>query len=118
MAKRGERIALQLDGKSLLQIAVELVRPFATEILIGLREDQIAAAQQLFNPNDVKLVAGGPTRLETVYNLLQATDLGHILVHDAVRPIASAALCEAVLSELEGCGAITVWRRASGIRSA
>jgi 2-C-methyl-D-erythritol 4-phosphate cytidylyltransferase len=54
------------------------------------------------------LVTGGATRQESVFNALHKipAEATHVLIHDAARPCASAALCDRVLDALLFCDAV------------
>jgi 2-C-methyl-D-erythritol 4-phosphate cytidylyltransferase len=49
----------------------------------------------------VAFVAGGPSRSESVANALARVETDLVLVHDAARPLATAALFDAVVADLE-----------------
>ena len=66
-------------------------------IVVALPADELEAA-----PQGTLAVAGGAVRSESVRAALRATDHGDpVIVHDAARPLASPALFERALSELE-----------------
>jgi 2-C-methyl-D-erythritol 4-phosphate cytidylyltransferase len=50
--------------------------------------------------DDLIMVEGGPTRTESVANALQAVETELVAIHDAARPLVSAALIEAVVETL------------------
>jgi 2-C-methyl-D-erythritol 4-phosphate cytidylyltransferase len=50
--------------------------------------------------NDVVTVEGGSTRAESVSNALAAVDTEYVAIHDAARPLLTAALLEALVVEL------------------
>jgi 2-C-methyl-D-erythritol 4-phosphate cytidylyltransferase len=58
----------------------------------------------------IRVLAGGPTRARSVANALDAVEAEIVAVHDAARPLVTAALIEAVLAALiadpEAVGAI------------
>lgn len=54
----------------------------------------------------IKVVAGGASRQESVYNGLQAVNKAkYVLIHDAVRPFVNADLIERVMKATEAAGA-------------
>ncbi len=60
-------------------------------------------------PEGVVLVSGGVTRSHSVREALRACGAGDpVIVHDAARPLASPALFERVVADLEGSGADAV----------
>lgn len=57
---------------------------------------------------DILLVAGGATRRDSVRHGVDLIDAGRVVVHDAARPFATAAMVGRVLDALAHCdGAIT-----------
>ena len=50
--------------------------------------------------NDVVVVDGGSTRAESVSNALSVVDTEYVAIHDAARPLLTAALLEALVEEL------------------
>jgi 2-C-methyl-D-erythritol 4-phosphate cytidylyltransferase len=51
---------------------------------------------------DAEVVTGGASRSESVARALERVDTSLVVVHDAARPLATAPLFDAVVSELEG----------------
>jgi 2-C-methyl-D-erythritol 4-phosphate cytidylyltransferase len=113
-AGRGERLGsgrpkalVLLSGKPMLQWSVDALHnvPAVSRIVIALPADALGDA-----PAGTEAVAGGAVRSESVRSALAATDPGDgpVIVHDAARPLASAALFERALTELESSGADAV----------
>jgi len=94
----GPKAFLDLAGKSLLEWAAAPFASFRDRVAVLRRED-LARAQL----PGWKTVAGGPRRRDSVKNglaaLAPATEI--VLVHDAARPLISAALVERVLAAAE-----------------
>ena len=88
--------------------------PSVTEIVVALREDDLAWAEELFWAqglgHSVRLVQGGETRQQSVENALATldddTDL--VAVHDAVRPFIEREIIEKVIAEANQTGAAIV----------
>ncbi len=107
---------LILDGAPIL---VHTIRKFAsvpvvTEIVVALRGDDLAWAEDLLRGEQlgkpVRLVQGGDSRHESVENALAslAPDTDLVAVHDAVRPFIERALVEQVIAEAAEFGAAIV----------
>ena len=85
--------------------------PTITEIVVALREDDLAWADELFAAQQftkpVRTVEGGETRQQSVENALatipEHTDL--VAVHDAVRPFIETEVIERVVREAGETGA-------------
>jgi 2-C-methyl-D-erythritol 4-phosphate cytidylyltransferase len=74
------------------------------EIVVALPREELAAA-----PPGTTAVAGGAVRSESVRRALAAAGPGDpVIVHDAARPLASPALFERAVADLEATGADAV----------
>jgi 2-C-methyl-D-erythritol 4-phosphate cytidylyltransferase len=112
-AGRGERLGIggpkalvTLAGKPMVQWSVDALREVdgVDHLVVALPEDQLDRA-----PPGTKAVAGGEVRSQSVRAALGAAPGGDpVIVHDAARPLATAALFERALSELERSGADAV----------
>jgi 2-C-methyl-D-erythritol 4-phosphate cytidylyltransferase len=112
-AGRGERLGsdrpkalVALAGRPMLEWSVSALRRVSTveRIVVALPADWLSAA-----PAGAVAVAGGAVRSDSVRRALDAAGPGDpVIVHDAARPLASAALFERALAELEQTGADAV----------
>lgn len=88
--------------------------PMITEIVVALREDDFAWAEELFEEHGlaqcVRTVAGGETRQESVEHALAtiSNDTELVAVHDAVRPFIEREVIEKVIREASQTGAAIV----------
>lgn len=88
--------------------------PMVTEIVVALREDDSAWAEELFRAHGleqcVRMVAGGDTRQASVENALATieNDTQLVAVHDAVRPFIEREVIEKVIREASETGAAIV----------
>lgn len=112
-AGRGERLGsgrpkalVTLGGKPMLEWSVATLRslPEIEQIVVALPADALDAA-----PEGTIAVAGGAVRSESVREALRASGDGDpVVVHDAARPLAPAALFADALRQLESSGAHAV----------
>jgi 2-C-methyl-D-erythritol 4-phosphate cytidylyltransferase len=113
-AGRGERLGagrpkalVLLSGKPMLHWSVDALRRVdaVSRIVVALPADALGEA-----PVGTVAAKGGSVRSQSVRNALAATDPGDgpVIVHDAARPLASTALFERALAELERSGAEAV----------
>jgi len=112
-AGRGERLGsgrpkalVTLAGKPMLQWSVDALQSVAAveRIVVALPPGELDAA-----PRGTIGVAGGAARSESVRHALGAAGPGDpVIVHDAARPLASPALFERALGELQACRAHAV----------
>jgi 2-C-methyl-D-erythritol 4-phosphate cytidylyltransferase len=99
---------LRLDGQTLLERAVAIVSPFATEIIVGVRSEDLARARRLVSKT-VHVVAGGATRQETLSRLLQCCTKPIVLLHEVARPFVTPELFERLLREVRRHGAVALY---------
>jgi 2-C-methyl-D-erythritol 4-phosphate cytidylyltransferase len=69
----------------------------------GISEIVVALPDGVSVPDGCVGVRGGATRSESVRAALNVAGPGHVVVHDAARPLVPAALFTAVLEALESC---------------
>lgn len=88
--------------------------PSVAEIVVALRPDDMAWANELFQKERlqhiVRTVAGGESRQQSVENALASIgkDIELVAVHDAVRPFVERDLIEKVIAEAAQSGAAIV----------
>jgi 2-C-methyl-D-erythritol 4-phosphate cytidylyltransferase len=88
--------------------------PLVSEIVVALREEDLAWAGELFRAQGisdaVRTVAGGESRQQSVENALGSisNDTELVAVHDAVRPFVERDVIEKVIREASETGAAIV----------
>jgi len=94
-----------LGGRRVIDHAVTTALACSDGVVVVVPHDDVEGERELSrnragSDGSVVVVAGGPTRTASVRNGLHAVadDAGIVLVHDAARPFASAALFESVIS--------------------
>jgi 2-C-methyl-D-erythritol 4-phosphate cytidylyltransferase len=108
----GSKALVQLNGRTALARAVELflnLDEVTRIIVVGppARLDSARAEVAALNPRKpVSVCPGGDSRQQSVRaGLMCLTGADYVLVHDAARPLASAALCRRVLAAAMESGA-------------
>ena len=112
---------LRLVGTTLLEIAVNLVRPFSSEVIVGLAPGDLSHGRDILADDDIVVVEGGDTRQATLSRLLESARHELILVHEVARPFARAADVERVLEAARQYGAAvlhTPFRLRDGVAAA
>jgi 2-C-methyl-D-erythritol 4-phosphate cytidylyltransferase len=105
-----------LNGSPIL---IHTIRKFVTspsvsEIVVALRSEDLAWAQDLFAreglANSVRTVEGGESRQQSVENALASigSDVELVAVHDAVRPFVEREVIDRVIQEAAETGAAIV----------
>ncbi len=93
--------------------------PNVSELIVALKagEEQkfrniVLSGLRLKKP--VRLVRGGKTRAESVWNALKRVSkkAEYVCVHDAARPLIRAEWCQSLFRRLNGCDGVVLGRRA------
>ena len=105
-----------LNGSPILIHTIRkfVASPLITEIVVALRADDLAWAQELFAAQQfskpVRTVEGGETRQQSVENALYtiSSEIDFVAVHDAVRPFVESEIIEKAIREAAEAGAAIV----------
>ena len=93
---------IQLGDRTLLEHAVAAISPVVDQIIVTAPATHLSQFQALLGES-ITVVVGGKTRSESVRAGLVrvASDVKHVLIHDAARALASTDLANRVLTELQ-----------------
>jgi 2-C-methyl-D-erythritol 4-phosphate cytidylyltransferase len=105
---RGAKAFLTVGGTTLLERAVAALSTVAGEVVVAVPASGLERARRLVP--DARVVAGGATRQETVFELLRTTHAELVLVHDVARPFLPRAVAERVLAAASVHGAASAAR--------
>lgn len=107
---------LELAGEALL---VHALRPFLADarvkgVAVAVAAEDVESAREWIEGLDprIRVVAGGATRSDSVARAVEVlpADVDVILVHDAARPLVTAAVVErCVAAAARGVGAVAGW---------
>ena len=79
------------------------------EIIICANINIIEGLKEIFkNSQKVKIIEGGATRQESVFNGLKASECDYVLIHDGARPMISTDLINSAIEEVKTKKALTV----------
>ena len=101
---RGPKAFLALGGRTLLERAIDCMRPVARRVVVGVPEECVEHARRLC-PDDVLVVPGRPRRLDTALALFRATTAPLIVQHDVVHPFVCAETVRQVIAAASARGA-------------
>jgi len=108
LGRRTPKQFLTVGGEAILTATVRHFRrhPRLAAIVVAAPDVHVTRARRLLGPG-VTVVAGGPTRQESVRLALDAAPHGvrMVVVHDAVRPFITRELVDAVLAAARADGA-------------
>ena len=96
----------KINGKTIIEYTVEQFTDFK-EIIICANEEIIPKLKRIF-PKEIKIIKGGQTRQESVYNGLQECKSKYVLIHDGARPLISKKIIQKVKKEVKKKNALTV----------
>ncbi len=103
----GPKAVVSVAGETLLRRSVRAFAGMVGETLVAVPEGFDRGAG-LALPEHVRLVPGGDTRQQSVYNLLRATDAEIVLIHDGARPFLAHEVIEHVIAMVQAHGAASV----------
>ena len=95
---------VKLGGKTLIEHSVELLRPFAAQVIVVAPSTHLDKVEKLFAKDDsVEVVAGGSSRSISVRNAISVLDkdIDCVLIHDAARALTPVDVVERVIAELK-----------------
>lgn len=99
----GPKAFVEVAGRSLLARSVAALAPFVDEVVVAL-----PAGMDLPAGVPARAIVGGETRQGSVRRLLEATEAGTVLIHDAARPFVPPPVILALLDAIAATGAATV----------
>ncbi|HEX6559155.1 MAG TPA: 2-C-methyl-D-erythritol 4-phosphate cytidylyltransferase, partial [Longimicrobiales bacterium] len=103
---------LEIAGRPMLQFSVEtfLSHPQVSQVVVALAAEDLADPPGWLCDSRIKLVNGGAERADSVQVGLAALgrDVDAVIVHDAARPLVTAALIDRVLAEVRAGRSATV----------
>lgn len=110
---REKKPFLSLDGRAIWYRCAELflLRPDVIQVILVVSGDDMEMVRGRFGPSlifhNIRLVQGGSERFESIANALAVVsgEADLIAVHDAVRPLCTASLIDAVFAKAAECGA-------------
>jgi 2-C-methyl-D-erythritol 4-phosphate cytidylyltransferase len=105
----GPKAFLTYSGNTLLERAAAAVAPFASEIVVGVRDEDVPKARELFAGQSHKIVVGGATRQETVSRLLRHATRPIVLLHEVARPFVPPDAFERILLAAAEAGAASLY---------
>jgi 2-C-methyl-D-erythritol 4-phosphate cytidylyltransferase len=107
------KATLDYKGGSLLQHAITLVAPFARNIVVGVRPEDVAWAVEQSNEvaGDcaITCIAGGSSRQDSLKRLLDAAHTKYLLIHEVARPWVEPELFRQLLAAVRRYSAVALY---------
>ncbi len=104
---------LKLGDKVLLEHVIELLGPYAGELIVGLPAGHLERAQAYIGQQPIQCVASGETRQETAGILARLASRPFVILHDVARPLTRTDHIEAALRLVRDYGAVVSVRTAT-----
>lgn len=81
----------KINNKEIIKYTVEaFIKSEINEIIICANKSIISTLDKIFtDKKNIRIIEGGQTRQESVYNGLKAVDCDYVLIHDGARPLVS-----------------------------
>ena len=98
MNSNENKLFLELGDKKVFQHSLDKFLEFGLEVICVIKEENIKYLVDYLDK--VKVVIGGNTRQESVYNGLCACNNDYVLIHDAARPFISKNIIEDCLNAI------------------
>ena len=98
MNSNENKIFFELGDKKVFQHSLDKFLEFGLEVICVIKEENIKYLVDYLDK--VKVVIGGNTRQESVYNGLCACNNDYVLIHDAARPFISKNIIEDCLNAI------------------
>ncbi|MBQ8459988.1 2-C-methyl-D-erythritol 4-phosphate cytidylyltransferase [bacterium] len=99
----------KINGKEVIKYTVDAFLNEVDEIVISANESIINILTDYFKDFDkIKIIKGGKTRQESVYNGLQIANCDYVLIHDGARPILTKEIIKNVKTSVQEKKAVSV----------
>lgn len=112
-AGMGPKAFVEIAGRPLLRHVVDLLAPFAGELIAGVPPAHLERARSFLADLPVHCVAAGTDRQATVGIVARHATRPYVIVQDVARPLTPAAHIEAALAMAREHGAVVTSIRAT-----
>ncbi|MDE6047290.1 MAG: 2-C-methyl-D-erythritol 4-phosphate cytidylyltransferase, partial [Anaeroplasmataceae bacterium] len=92
------KVFLPLGNKSIFEYSLDMFLSYSFEVICVIRKEDRHHLKEY--EGKVKIVYGGKTRQESVYNGLKEATEPFVLIHDAARPFVSREIIESCIKSL------------------
>ncbi len=94
------KVLLPIKDKCIFEYSLDTFRKYADEIICVVSKHDYDKVKKIIS-SDVKIVIGGSTRGESVYNGLKECSNDYVLIHDAARPFISPLIIEKIINDVK-----------------
>jgi len=112
-AKGSNKNFEKIDGKYLLEYSLEkfLENNLINDIIIAVKSEEIQFLNSIlvnYTNKPIKLIQGGSTRQESVYNCLIKTNSDIVIIHDGARPLIKDEYIEKCIETMKDFDGATI----------
>lgn len=96
------KVLYKINDKSIVENSVDafLKHDKCIEIILVVSKKELEYFKEMFNGSNIKIVEGGKTRSESVYNGLKSVSNEYVMIHDGARPYITIDLLDKLCEEL------------------
>ena len=105
----GPKATVEIAGRSLVEWCLEKAAAISDDVLLAVPEEYVDDFRRTYS--ECTVIAGGATRQDSIRGLLELAARDWVMVHDVVRPFASATLMQAVAAAAGETGAAGTFGR-------
>lgn len=101
----------KINGKEIIRYTVEaFINAGLEEIIVCANESIIETLEHICHSesHNIKIIKGGNSRQESVYNGLQVANCDYVLIHDGARPIITTEIIKNTMKAVEKYKAVSV----------
>lgn len=101
MGHAQNKLLLKLNDETILEATLKAIKacPLVAEIILALKPDDRPEIEPIAQKYGARLVEGGATRQDSVYNALLAATCDYVMIHDGARPLVTPELVTQVAEE-------------------
>ena len=113
-----KNLELLSEDKTVLEYSLDVFNnnEIIDDIILVAREEDLGEVYSIIEKYDelkpVRVVIGGKTRMDSVYNALTSTDSMFVIIHDAARPFIKDEYINGVFDQLD-----SYWGASIGVKS-
>ena len=98
----------QINGKEIIRYTIDAFIEAGIKDIVVCANSSDRLLNYVLAGFPVRVIAGGSTRQESVYNGLQAVDCDYVLIHDGARPMISPEIIKKTMDEVVEKKAVSV----------
>ena len=98
----------QINGKEIIRYTIDAFIEAGISDIVVCANSSDRLLNYVLAGFPVRVIAGGSTRQESVYNGLQAVDCDYVLIHDGARPMISPEIIKKTMEEVVEKKAVSV----------